>query len=102
MYGRKHESAEKFRSVKKWTARSVFGTEVQDELKATIQLKTGGWNRASSGLADNQKAFSLYQKELTKLWNDTSDKEKDRLDRLAELWNQMGPPPKQQAKQVLQ
>jgi hypothetical protein len=101
MYGRKRESVEKFRSVKKWTARTVFGTEVADELKETIQMKTGGWKGASSGLADNKNAFSLYQKELSKLWNNTSDKEKERLDRLAELWNQMGPPPKQQAKQVL-
>jgi len=100
MYGRKRESAEKFKRVKRWTARTVFGTEVQDELKKTIRLKTGGWNGASSGRLDNQKAFGQYQAELSKLWERTSAAEKERLAGVAELWNRMGPSQEQQAKQV--
>jgi hypothetical protein len=98
MYGRKRESVEKFKSLKKWTARSVFGAEVQDELKTMIRMKTGGWKGSLSDKSDNQKAFGQYQAELSKLWNTTSDGEKARLGKVAELWNQMGPPPEQQAK----
>ena len=57
-------------------AQTVFGTEVQDELKKTIQLKTG-WNGALSGRLDNQKAFGQYQAELSKLWEHTSAAEKE-------------------------
>lgn len=89
---------EKFKNVKKWNARGVFAAQAEDELKETIRQKTGGWKGTSSDKSDNQKAFGLYQIELSKLWNHTSDGEKERLEKVAELWNQMGPPPKQQAK----
>ena len=98
LYGRKRESVEKFKNVKKWNARSVFGTEVEDELKAVIRKRMGGWNGSSSGKADNQKAFGQYQAELSRLWNGTTEDDKERLGKVAELWNQMGPPPKQQAR----
>jgi len=67
-YGRKRESLEKFRDVKKWTARKVLGVEAEEELKTTIRQKTGGWNGTNSGQADNQKAFGTYQVELSRLW----------------------------------
>ena len=97
-YGRKQESLEKFRDVKKWTARKVLGVEAKEELKTMIQQKTGGWNGMNSGQADNQKAFGMYQVELSRLWEGVPEQEKARLEEVAALWNQMGPPPDQQAK----
>ena len=97
-YGQKRESIEKFRDMKKWTARKVLGIEADTDLKNTIRTKSGGWNGSESGKADNQRAFGMYQAELTKVWDRTSDEEKQRLELVAELWNQMGPPAAQQAK----
>jgi len=49
-------------------------------------------------MADNQKAFGTYQVELSRLWEGVPEREKARLEEVAALWNQMGPPPDQQAK----
>jgi hypothetical protein len=98
MYGRKRASAEKFKDIKKWTARSVLAVEAEEELKTTIWENTGGWAGSLSGKSDNQKAFGAYQGELSNLWKATSDRERERLEDVAKLWNQMGPPPEQQAK----
>jgi hypothetical protein len=98
MYGRKRASAEKFKDIKTWTARSVLAVEAEEELKAIIRENTGGWAGSLSGKRDNQKAFGTYQTELSTLWKTTSDSERERLEAVAKIWNQMGPPPEQQAK----
>jgi hypothetical protein len=70
-------------------------------LKKTIQGKTGGWVEATSGKADNQKAFGTYQRELSMLWDETSEAEKRKMEELAVIWNRMGPPPEEQARYEL-
>lgn len=75
-----------------------MGVEAEEELKTIIRNKTGGWAGSSSDKKDNQKAFGMYQTELSKLWEGTSTAEQERMEKLATLWNQMGPPPEQQAK----
>lgn len=75
-----------------------MGVEADEELKTIIRSKTGGWAGSSSDQKDNQRAFGTYQTELSKLWESTPGAEKDRMEKLATLWNQMGPPPEQQAK----
>ena len=89
---------EKFRDVKTWTARKVLAVEAEQDLKSTIQENTGGWKGLNSGKADNQKAFGTYQLELSKIWQNQSEAERDRLDGIAKLWNETGPPAAQQAK----
>jgi len=101
-YGRTRESSEKFKGIKKWTARRVLAVQAKGELKKTIQGKTGGWVEATSGRSDNQKAFGSYQKELSNLWEKTSEEEKRKMEDLADVWNQMGPPAEEQARYDLQ
>jgi hypothetical protein len=72
--------------------------EAEEDLKEIIRSNTGGWNGSNSGKADNQRAFGTYQVELSKLWHGTSEAERERLDEIAALWNQVGPPAEQQAK----
>ena len=98
MYGRTRESSEKFKGIKKWTARRVLAVQAKGELKKTIQGKMGGWVEATSGRLDNQKAFGLYQKEFSNLWEKTSEGEKRKMEDLANVWNQMGPPAEEQAR----
>jgi hypothetical protein len=100
-YGRTRKSAEKFKDVKKWTARKVLAVEAEEDLKQTIRESTGGWNGSNSGKADNQKAFGTYQVELSKIWNQQSEDDRSRLEEIARLWNETGPPAIQQAKCVL-
>ena len=90
--------AEKFKNIKKWTGWSILGVEADEELKTIIQSKTGGWAGSSSDQKDNQRAFGTYLMELSKLWESILAAEKDRMEMLAILWNQIRPPPKQQAK----
>ena len=90
--------AEKFKNIKKWTGRSVLSVEADEELKTIIQSKMGGWAGSSSDQKDNQCVFRMYQMELSKLWELTPAAEKDRMEKLATLWDQMGPPLEQQAK----
>jgi hypothetical protein len=78
----------------------VLRLKDETELKAKISDMMGGWNGSQSTKADNQKAFRMYQHELMDLWMRTSKEEKDRLKGVAALWNQIGPPAKQQAKYV--
>jgi hypothetical protein len=97
-YGRTRESSEKFKGIKKWTGRRVLAVQAKEELKKTIQGKTGGWVEATSGRLDNQKAFGTYQKELSNLWDKTSEVEKRKMEDLADIWNRMGPPAEEQAR----
>ena len=92
------EWSEKFKSIKKWTGRRVLAVQAKGELKKTIQGKTGGWVEVTSCKLDNQKAFSTYQKELSNLWDQTLVVEKKKMEDLADIWNQMGPPVEEQAK----
>jgi hypothetical protein len=89
---------EKFRDVKTWTARKVLAVEAEQDLKRTIQENTGGWKGLNSGKADNEKAFGMYQLELSKIWQNQSEVERNRLEGIAKLWNETGPPAAQQAK----
>jgi hypothetical protein len=78
--------------------RRVLSVQAKGELKKTIQGKTGGWVEATSCRSDNQKAFGMYQKELSNLWDKTSEVEKRKMEELADIWNQMGPPAEEQAR----
>ena len=78
---------EKFKGIKKWTGRRVLAVQAKEELKKTIQGKTGGWVETTSCKSDNQKAFGTYQKELSNLWDQTSAVEKKKIENLADIWN---------------
>jgi hypothetical protein len=89
---------EKFWDIKTWTAQKVLAIEAEQDLKRTIQENMGSWKRLNSGKADNQKTFGTYQLELSKIWQNQSEVEQDRLEGIVKLWNETGPPAAQQAK----
>jgi hypothetical protein len=80
----------KFRDVKTWTAWKVLAVEVEQDLKQTIQVNTGGWKGSNLDKVDNQMAFRPYQLELLKLWKGQSEVDWDRLAAIAKLWNETG------------
>ena len=84
-YGRKRASTEKFKNIKSWTGRSVLGVEANEDLKTIIWNKTGGWAGSSSDQKDNQRAFRMYQTELSKLWDLTLKAEQEHMEKLAIL-----------------